>query len=437
MNRNDIPFAPRRVPIFYGWAILCVGTVGFLLSVPGQTMGVSVFTDHLLAALGLERIQLSTAYMFGTILSSLLLTRAGKLYDRFGARVMGPASAMGLAAVLLALSYVDAIAGLVNGWLGLGWVVPFSVVLVGFFLLRFTGQGVLTLVSRNMIMKWFDRHRGLANGLTGLGVALGFSLAPRIFKDMIDAWGWRGAWRVMAGVIGLAFAGVALLLYRDNPEDCGLLPDGSPARRGDDEPDKPPRPAVRQFTLSEAMRCYSFWIFAAGLSMFALYLTGLTFHIESIWRTAGLPKEAATEIFLPSAIIAVVVHLSGGWISDHVRLKYLLMVELGGLCASAAGLMLLGPWWSIWLVIIGNGFCQGMFGVLSAVTWPDYFGRRHLGAISGRATAMLVFSSAVGPTIFSLSKRWTASYASAGVASGVVCALLIFAAIRANNPQGR
>lgn len=53
-------------------------------------MGVSVFTDALLEALRLSRDQLSLAYMFGTLLSGALLPYAGRLYDRFGARVSAP-----------------------------------------------------------------------------------------------------------------------------------------------------------------------------------------------------------------------------------------------------------------------------------------------------------------------------------------------------------
>ena len=46
----DRPFAPRNLPFFYGWWLAAVGTLGILASMPGQTMGVSVFTDQLLEA---------------------------------------------------------------------------------------------------------------------------------------------------------------------------------------------------------------------------------------------------------------------------------------------------------------------------------------------------------------------------------------------------
>ena len=84
----NAPFTPARAPFFYGWAIVAAATIGVLASIPGQTMGVSVFTDPLLAATGLTRIQLSSAYLIGTLGSSALLPWGGSLLDRYGCRVI-------------------------------------------------------------------------------------------------------------------------------------------------------------------------------------------------------------------------------------------------------------------------------------------------------------------------------------------------------------
>jgi OFA family oxalate/formate antiporter-like MFS transporter len=79
----NIPFAPDRIPVFYGWIILAVGTIGIIMSLPGQTIGVSIFTESLLRDLEINRNSLSLAYLIGTVGSGLLITRAGKMYDRF------------------------------------------------------------------------------------------------------------------------------------------------------------------------------------------------------------------------------------------------------------------------------------------------------------------------------------------------------------------
>ena len=82
--RPDWPFDIRRIPFFYGWVIWLLSTLGFLFSIPGQTMGMAVFTDQFIEVLGLSRTQLSLAYLFGTVGSSLFLTRAGRGEDSQG-----------------------------------------------------------------------------------------------------------------------------------------------------------------------------------------------------------------------------------------------------------------------------------------------------------------------------------------------------------------
>ncbi len=431
---NNLPFPPARVPLFYGWVILAVGTLGILMSVPGQTMGVSSFTEHLLDALGLSREQLSLAYLFGTAASGLILTFAGKLYDRWGARVVATLSCIGLGAMLAWCSQSDRLARIGADWTGsapTAWA--FGVILLGFFGIRFFGQGVLTMVSRNMIMKWFDRHRGLANAIAGVGVSLGFSASPPILDELIQRYSWRGAWLMMAGIVGTAFAAFVLVFFRDNPEDCDLVPDGS---LHDDEATVAARLAHRQFELREAIRTFSFWVFALGVGMFALYMTAMTFHVVSIFAEAGLGKDTALSIFFPASVLAVICHFSGGWISDYIPLRYLLAAMLVGIAVSMLAMMNLSGG-TLWVLIAGNGLLGGMFGVVSAVTWPRFFGRQHLGAISGLAMAITVLASAIGPWLFSRAKAATGSYNPAIAACLAVTLALLVASFFSRNPQPR
>ena len=86
------PFDPSRVPFYYGWVILVAGTIGIVASIPGQTAGVSVFTDHLTESTGMTRLQLSIAYLIGTGAGGFLLPRGGRAIDRRGSRVVALAA---------------------------------------------------------------------------------------------------------------------------------------------------------------------------------------------------------------------------------------------------------------------------------------------------------------------------------------------------------
>ena len=431
-NTSKLPFDPSRWPFFYGWFILAAGTVGVLFSVPGQTIGVSAFTEPLMDALELERTTLSFAYMVGTGCSALLLTFAGKFYDRFGARVTAICSGLGLGGVLLMLSQIDHISTALAGWAGFAGSSVFiaAVMSVGFLLLRFSGQGVMTMTSSNMVMKWFDRHRGLASGIMNAFIPIGFSMAPPIFHGMIESVGWSRTWLYIGAATGLAFTVFAAVFFRDNPEDCGLYPDGNP----DHDPDCPDVGPEKDFTLPQARRTYTFWVFNLAVAMHALFVTATTFHIASIFREAGLPEDKAFTIFLPISIIAVTLGLAGGWVMDHTRLKYLLVVQTGGLVLGAVGVLMLGNGAGFYILVAGVGVSRGLFGLLIAVTWPRLFGRTHLGAITGFQRTWTVAFSAAGPLLFSFSRDWAGSYHAAVAVSLAVVAMLFLGGWAADKP---
>ena len=190
---------PNKSPVFYGYIILFVGSIGVLASIPGQTVGVSVFTDPVKDALGLSRNQFSNAYMIGTLLSAFFVAKAGVLFDRFGARYVAFIATIFLGISLLLCSVSVEISESIKSILNVSsWIVPFLVMCILFFFIRFSGQGVLTMASRNMIMIWFDKNRGKVNSISSIAVSLGFSSSPLVMNYLIDNHGWERSWQILA-----------------------------------------------------------------------------------------------------------------------------------------------------------------------------------------------------------------------------------------------
>ncbi len=429
------PFSPGILPIFYGWIILGAGIIGVLMSIPGQTMGVSVFTENLLEDLQINRNSLSLAYLVGTLASGLLITRAGKLYDRYGARMMSTVAGLMLGAMLVYLTRVDRLAAALGQ---ASWISPvlatFFLLVLGFFGIRFFGQGLLTMVSRNMVMKWFNKRRGLANAILGIFTALGFSLAPKILNGIIERFEWRGAWVFLALLVGVVFVVFVLLIFRDNPEDCGLEADGR--FRSRDRRKRPPSLPDNDYTLIQARRTIAFWAFTMGLALTALYISGFTFHVVSVFESSGLTMEKGLAIFIPASLIAVGVQFVCGYISDFIRLKYLLMIFMVGMLTTSYGLTILGDQKVAYgLIIAGNGIIWGMYTVLIGVTWPRFYGLKHLGAISGFSLSWTVVASSLGPYMFSLSLDFGGSYDLVGWICLGISGFLFFLAFRADNPN--
>ncbi len=412
----NFPFAPKRFPFFYGWVIAFFATVGTLFSIPGQTAGVSVFTDPVIEATGLSRVQLSSAYLIGTLGSGFLLPLGGKLIDRFGARLTVMLASLGLGLTLVYLSLCDYTIKLLNGFFPLvnRSVIGLGVMGVGFVALRFTGQGILTLVSRNTLGKWFDRRRGLVSGIANVFISFGFSAAPLLLSFWIRGLGWRGGWLGLAVAVGVGMTFLGWLFYRDNPEVCGLSMDGTPPHKEDDEREISNQKVAKvgELTASEAIKTIEFWSVTLALSIHSLTVTGITFNLVDLGTEAGLNQQQAVSLFLPIGVLATITGFVVGVISDRVRLKWLvvtlLLLQFSGF-VGIAHLNLL-PWRIVG--ILGLGASGGFFATLTTIALPRLFGRAYLGAIGGMQMTSLVIGSAVGPSLLALFKETFGSYQS-------------------------
>jgi len=433
--KPDYPFSPRKLPFFYGWVVVLGATVGILFSIPGQTMGFSVFTEVLMETLGLTRFQLSAAYCVGTVTSGFTLPWLGRLFDQIGARKMVFGSALATGLVLFYLSGTAWLTQTINAGLpaSLHTAVALIVIGIGFYLIRASAQGVLTMTCRNAIGKWFDHRRGLALSISGVITSFGFSAAPKLLDLMIGRFGHNGAWAVLGAWTILFMALVGWLIFRDNPEECGLIMDGkvvtAPKRQNLD------MKIHHEFTRAEALRTYTFWVFNLSFAFYAMYFTAFAFHIVSIGEEFGLTKDFIITLFVPSAAISVVTSLIIGAVNPYLRLKYLLVLMNLGALSCTIGLHSLGNQWGIVAYVGGSGICGGGFASILGIVWPRFFGRKWLGSIAGVSMSSMVIASGLGPPIFGAVKQWMDTYEPILQASILLPLILVVASFWADNPQ--
>lgn len=400
-------------------------------------MGFSVFTEILMDEFGLSRVSLSTAYFVGTVASGLTLPSAGRLFDHWGARRMIVLSAVATGLMLLFLSEAASFARWLAGIFPSGWkaIVSFVVIGLGFYLIRLAAQGVLTLTSRNVVGKWFDQRRGMAMALSGIFISFGFSVAPKGLDLLIQQFGYGGAWRFLAWLTLFAMAPLGWLIFRDNPEECGLQMDGPEVI----QPKKvnPDMLIHRQYNRREAVRTYAFHIFNLSFAFFSLYSTAFTFHIESLGNEFGFEKSQIINLFIPMAAVSVITNLFFGWINSHIRLKYMLLTMNLGAVAAAIGLLKLNSSIGVPFYVIGNGVTGGVFSSLAGIVWARFYGRLWLGSISGLCMSSMVIASGIGPWLFARAKQVGGSYHEILIVCIFVPALLCIGSFWADNPQRR
>jgi cyanate permease len=229
---------------------------------------------------------------------------------------------------------------------------------------------------------------------------------------------------------------LGLIFVRNRPEDYGLQPDGATAPV-EEHGTMARVPIEENWTLSEAMHTPAFWLIGAGMASMSMLTTGLTFHIFSIFKDSGLTSAVAASIFLPIAATGAIVQLGGGFLVDRVPLRVLLSISL----FLQALTLIMAPFLRSIELAYAYGLMMGIQGglhmIVGRVVWARYYGRRHLGSISGVATTLLVGSSALGPMPFGIARDLLGSYTIVLVGFSALPFLLAIASLRFGKPPKR
>ncbi|MFO7541180.1 MAG: MFS transporter [Chloroflexota bacterium] len=433
MDNNQTNHPPKqtsrvvnRSPVFYGWVIMLAGTFGLIMTGPGQTYAVSIFIEHFITDLGVSRSLASTLYAGGTLAGSLALPYVGRQIDRRGSRQM-----VLIVSILFGLACVYM--GFVQNAVMLG---------LGFLAIRMLGQGSLGLVSQNVINQWWVVRRGMIMGISGLLLSLlGLGALPGLINWLVNLLGWRPAYMLLGAVVLLVMAPVGFLFYRDRPEAYGLQPDGVVATVADTAiaPTPPiPIPAAEEdWTLVEARRTPMFWIVAFSSALIAMLNTGLFFHMVSILADNGLPDSMAAAVFVPIALTTALVTLTGGILLDRLPVRVVLATSL---FLQAVTLLMATYLASSFLALLYGvviGATAGLFHAVNSVAWAKYFGRKHLGTITGVTTTIVIVGSALGPVPLGLARDTLGSYNQALLILAIFPILLGIASLFTPRPEKR
>ena len=394
---------------------------GFLLAFAssfGQTYFIGVFGPSVQATFDLSHTAWGAVYMLGTLGSALLLPSTGRLIDR----VDLPLYTM---AVCCALIVACAVMAVVTG--------PYMLV-IAIFLLRQSGQGLMSHVSVTSMARYFDAGRGRAIALGTLGFAVGEALLPFLAVLAIATVGWR--W---------SYAGIAMVLA------FGLLPAVAWLLRGHHErhrdyvtrmrePIGTAESRQRSWTRREVLRDAGFYLLMPGILAPSLILTTMFFHHLNLADAKGWSHEWITGSYGIYALAVIIASLGSGRLVDRFGAARLMHFMLLPLVLGMALVASLDAPWSAWPYLILIGINTGIALTSTPALWAELYGVVHLGAIRSMAAALNVFASALGPVTMG-------GLMDLGLTIETVCMLfsvyaavgsvLITIALRANRPRPR
>lgn len=360
------------------WPTLLGATLGVAFgasALPFYTGG--LFIGHFEREFGWTRSQLTGIGLIGTLLLAVIAPFAGTVIDRFGVR--GPA----------AISFVALAGGfLVNSLLqGSLWV--YAAVHLS---LTFLAAGSTPIAFTRPINASFDRMRGLALGITIGGIGATAALAPPIVAQMIEAEGWRGAYRQLAVAV-LCAAPIALLLISWRRVEATAVVAGAP------KPVRGPLP----------VRSPLFWRLIAAFLLIALAVAGFVTHFVPMLTDGGMPVVEAARIAGLLGVAVLVGRVSVGFVIDHVFAPFvaaaLLLVTAGGLALLAAG----GPQFAA-VGALAVGLAMGAEVDLIAYLTARYYGMASYGRMYGVFYGAFLIGTGSSPHAISVLQAASGSY---------------------------
>jgi MFS family permease len=390
----------------------CTIVRGF--TAPGQTIGVSAFTDELIESLNTSRSAVATAYLVGTLTGAAALPFVGRWVDRAGVRHTLTYVSIGFAAVVALTATVQNIVMLALAFVGL----------------RMLGQGSMSLIGTQGIVMWFERRRGFALAISNMGTVAILSLAPLTFAAIIGVVGWRPTWVILGVIILVTVAPLARWLIVDRPELIEQVPDGKVS----DQPVAVVR--ARSFTVAEALRTPAFWTLVGVSFLAGAIVTGLTFHNTDLLGEQGLSKTQAAAVFIPQLVGSVSASFVVGSLTDRISGRPLIVFSALALAAGTALATIAEP--GVLSVVYGVvvGIAGGSIGSLSGALYPKWFGVEHIGSIKGLATTANVGASAIGPLVLSVGNDVADSYEPVVLGCAIVVVAMAAIALVVPTPQG-
>ncbi len=398
-----------RLPFFYGWLIVALGLFTAFFGI-GLTWAASIFAVPMREDLGWGNSAFFFALSLRGWMGIVVAPVVGPYLDRMhGIRTFTVIGGLINVSSLLLISAVEA------EW---QFILLFGVM---------GGVAQACQAGTNVIVpKWFIRKRGLAVTLASAGGGFAALILPPILIALDASIGWRGGWLVIA-LLAFLFSALPVIFLHRQPEDIGLLPDGEKAAV-DGRP-AAPRREEESYTPREAVRTRTFWLLMVAVALGALAANGIPANLTNLFVDRGLEFDVAATALVAYGVASMVAKLVWGWLANRFHLRtVLLLLTAYGVLAVPSILLVPESVGSPALVYGGlAGFYVGAYIPLHFLVWAAYFGRVHVGAISGLGRPLSAVSLSGGPFVIAFARDVFGDYSfglllsAAAIAAAFVC----------------
>jgi len=355
--------------------VIIFGFIFTFFSSFGQSFFLGLFNAPIRNELGITHGQFGNIYATATIFSSLLLIWVGKKIDEYQIIYYS-------FFVILLLFLSSLFFSLINSIYFLA---------VGIFLMRFSGQGLMSHTSTTTISRFFERSRGKALSTIWFGLSSAEFILPVLVTYLFLIYSWRTVWQGIAVLIILFLPFIVLNTIRKIKLD---------SREKDQSSTKSVK--IKSWRRREVVKDYRFYIISLNMLAMPWIATGVFVYQSFIsdskmWNIYTIPKA-----FMVYSIASVITLYYSGFLVDRFTSRKLIPLMNMPLLLAMFVLIYYQHEISAFIFLGLVGISNGLANVLGSSTWAEIYGVKFIGSIKALTTAFMVFSTAFGTAVFGL-----------------------------------
>ncbi len=369
------------------WPLAAAATAG--LTFPATaTYSLGLFMEPLTKEFGWSRSVVTSGLIVLSLMMIPFASPAGALVDRFGARRIAIPGTLVAMTAIASFSFAN---GSVVQWMAL-WI-TFAVATL------LTKPTVWTAA----VSKAFSASRGLALGVVLCATSISQSLTPIITERLIENYGWRHAYQLLAaGWGGLVFV-IVLFFFHDaygngaRPR-IGLKSDAGPLN-------------LPGYIFSQAIRTRPVLQICGAVLINALVTTAVSINLVPILGETGLSRVQAAGFAGIAGVAGITGKLLTGVLLDRFRGN---IIPFTSMALPAVGMFILFERVTsppmVGLSVLALGYAAGASMQSAAYLVTRFAGMRSFGAVYGILAAIMGMALGTGPWCASRIFDVTGSY---------------------------
>ena len=356
--------------------VIIFGFIFTFFSAFGQSFFIGIFNPSIREDLSITHGQFGSIYASATLLSSLLLIWIGKKIDDMDVFKFS-------LFVIVLLSFACYFFSTIK---------IISLLFLGIFLLRLSGQGLMTHTASTTISRYFEKTRGRALSIAWFGLSFAEFVLPVLMVFLLTSISWRNIWfsiSILALVILPLISFLLIKKLKLESRESGL--------KNDVENTK-----IKQWTRSEVIKDYRFYIIALNMLAMPSIATGVFVYQSFILSSKNWGPYVIAQSFMAYSILTVItLFFTSILIDKFTSRKLLIYMNIPMLLATIVLFTFKSPVSSfVFLGLIG--ITNALANVLGSSIWAEIYGVKFIGGIKALSASMMVFATAFGTAIFGI-----------------------------------